>query len=182
MNGDMELPLQLINQGAVYAVDGGTLDGCEIDLGRGLGVMAHGYADDTQRDMIGLSDAGPRVACYVEGQRFFEVKLLGYLLQAAVDVLCRLTILPLFGTIQTANQGQEIGCTGLSVTVYNLLHLGHEANAHPLASLAAHIDEESPLDIVRAQIGQINGGYTAQVVREEKHVARKGEMGLMGPL
>lgn len=58
-------PSQIIQNLPVGAVDGCRIQRGEVNQGRGLGIVAHAFADYGQRDMLAPGDARPRMTRHI---------------------------------------------------------------------------------------------------------------------
>ena len=87
--------LKVLNGGeyqGVGAVDYGGVEAGEVDLGCCFGVVAHTFADDTERYSLGFRRRGPAVTRHIERQRYGHTHHRRYLLEIVVDVVCRVPV------------------------------------------------------------------------------------------
>lgn len=128
-----------IKNQAIRIVHGYRIKRCQIDTRRGFRIVPHALTDDRQRHIFTSGDTGPSVARHVHRQRGWQVKLLSYFLQTAVDIVRGIQILFSFVLPLGMNDGQEKWRGRHSVFINHRLHLRLPVYHHLLPRLVTTI-------------------------------------------
>ena len=138
-----------------------------------LGVMTQALADDVERNVALARCTCPRVPGDVHGQGNGETDGFAYLFQVVVDVMqCRVVLLADVGFLR--DDGEKSFTVLLMIAVNYRLHLLTPLHGYPLSCLAALISEDSVLDIVRFEFGNVYERHATSVEAEHKDISGKG--------
>ena len=71
--------------------------------------MAHGLADGSQRNVLVLGDACPRVACHIGGEFGGNPQFFAQFLQMVVDEVNAVLVLSVLVLTRVGDDGNEVG-------------------------------------------------------------------------
>ena len=109
----------------------------------------------------------------IHGQGDGEADSFAYLLQIVVDVMKSRVVL-LADVSFLGDDGEKAVTTLLVIAVNDCLHFLAPLHGYPLPRLAALISEDTVLDVVRFEFGDVYERHTTGVEAEHKDVAGKG--------
>ena len=155
----------------VCLIDGRVVERGEIDARGALAVVPHRFADDGQRHVAALGYARPAVARDVGAERDGRFDAAADDLEARVDEVDGVEVLPSPPAARRRDDGQQIGRAGRGVAVDDVLHGLLPLDEQLLVGLLPAIGEDAVAQVLLLEVGHVDERHPPRVEAEHEEVA-----------